>query len=119
MTNDLAVLENYIQRCSNWGRWGPDDQLGTVNLITAEKIREAAALVKVGKTISLTMPYDEHGPQNGYLDRANPHLYQLTSGPGYLVGEQYRVETPTLTELRKSTGKPTGGYYDDVMVMPT
>jgi hypothetical protein len=29
MTNDLAVLEDYIQRCSNWGRWGPDDQLGT------------------------------------------------------------------------------------------
>ena len=53
MTNDLAVLEDYIQRCSNWGRWGPDDQLGTVNLITADKIREAATLVKVGKTISL------------------------------------------------------------------
>src|SRR6478735_9827188 len=119
MTNDLAVLEDYIQRCSNWGRWGPDDQLGTVNLITADKIREAATLVKVGKTISLTMPYDEHGPQNGYLGRANPHLYQLTSGPGYLAGEQYSAETPTLATLRKSTGQPTAGYYDDVLVMPT
>ena len=119
MTGDLAILQGYIDRCSNWGRWGSDDQLGTVNLITPTKIREAAALVKVGKAISLTMPYDEHGPQNGYLGRANPHLYQLTSGPGYLVGEQESVETHTLTELRKSTGQPTGGYYDDVLVMPT
>lgn len=119
MTDDLAILEDYIQRCCNWGRWGPHDQLGTVNLITPEKVREAVALVKVGKTISLTMPYDAQGPQTGYLGRTNPQLYQLTSGPGYLVGEQYSVETQTLTELRKSTGQPTAGYYDDVLSMPT
>jgi len=117
--DDLSILEDYIDRCSNWGRWGPDDEVGTVNLITQGKVREAAALVKVGKTISLTMPYDSRGPQNGYLGRANPHLYQLTSGPGYLAGEQYSAETPTLATLRKSTGQPTAGYYDDVLVMPT
>jgi hypothetical protein len=47
MTDDLAILEDYIQRCSNWGRWGSDDQLGTVNLITSEKVREAAVTVGV------------------------------------------------------------------------
>jgi kynurenine formamidase len=119
MTNDLAILEDYIQRCSNWGRWGPDDQLGAVNLITAEKVREAAALAKTGKTISLSMPYDATGPQNGFLNRSNPHLYQLLSGPGYLVGEQHNLETKTLTELTESTGQPTAGFYDDVLVMPT
>ena len=119
MTNDLAILEDYIQRCSNWGRWGPDDQLGTVNLITADKVREAAALAKAGKTNSLSMPYDARGPQNGYLGRSNPRLYQLLSGPGYLVGEQHNLETHTLTELTKSTGQPTAGFYDDVLVMPT
>jgi hypothetical protein len=56
MTDDLAILHDYIERCSNWGRWGRDDQLGTVNLITGEKIREAAALVNVGKSIALTSP---------------------------------------------------------------
>jgi kynurenine formamidase len=119
MTNDLAILEDYIQRCSNWGRWGPDDQLGTVNLITADKVREAAALAKAGKTNSLSMPYDARGPQNGYLGRSNPRLYQLLSGPGYLVGEQHNLETHTLTELTNSTGQPTAGFYDDVLVMPT
>ena len=119
MTEDLAILQGYIDRCSNWGRWGPEDQLGTVNLITPDKVREAAALVKTGTTISLTMPYDADGPQTGYLGRANPHLYQLTSGPGYLVGEQQGMETQTLARWRQSTGQPTAGYYDDVLVMPT
>lgn len=118
-TGDVEVLEDYIARCSNWGRWGPHDQLGTVNLITPEKVCQAAALVRTGKTISLTMPYDTRGPQTGFLGRTNPVLYQLASGPGYLAGEQQALETHTLTELRKSTGQPTLGYYDDVLVMPT
>ena len=119
MTDDLEILQGYIDRCSNWGRWGTDDQLGTVNLITPDKVREAAGLVKTGKTISLTMPYDATGPQTGYLGRANPLLYQLTSGPGYLAGEQRRVETDTLKQWHDATGQPTAGYYDDVLVMPT
>lgn len=51
MSDDLAILQSYIDRCSNWGRWGADDQLGTINLITPEKVREAAGLVKTGKTV--------------------------------------------------------------------
>jgi hypothetical protein len=38
---------------SNWGRWGKDDQLGALNLITAEKRRQAMALAKSGTVISL------------------------------------------------------------------
>ena len=38
---------------SNWGRWGKDDQLGTMNLITPEKRRQAYRLVKEGVTVSL------------------------------------------------------------------
>ncbi|AEF36072.1 putative cyclase [Mycolicibacter sinensis] len=51
MSDDLAILQSYIDRCSNWGRWGADDQLGNINLITPEKVREAAGLVKTGKTV--------------------------------------------------------------------
>jgi hypothetical protein len=46
----LQVWENDL---SNWGRWGPDDQIGTLNLITPEKTRQAAALVQEGVTVSL------------------------------------------------------------------
>ncbi|MBI3665002.1 MAG: cyclase family protein [Acidobacteria bacterium] len=38
---------------SNWGRWGPQDQMGAVNLITPQKQRQAAALVKEGMSVSL------------------------------------------------------------------
>ena len=39
------TLDTWMTEISNWGRWGADDQLGTLNLITDEKRREAAALV--------------------------------------------------------------------------
>ena len=38
---------------SNWGRWGKDDQIGAVNLITAAKRKQAAALVREGFAVSL------------------------------------------------------------------
>ena len=41
---------------SNWGRWGTEDQLGCLNLITPEKRRQAAALVSEGVTVSCTRP---------------------------------------------------------------
>ena len=48
--------EDYLRwtkELSNWGRWGPADERGTLNLITAEKMKLAAALVKTGVSISL------------------------------------------------------------------
>jgi len=47
----LAVWEEEL---SNWGRWGPDDQHGTLNLITPDKTRQAARLVRDGATVSLS-----------------------------------------------------------------
>ncbi|MGH3517758.1 MAG: cyclase family protein [Haloechinothrix sp.] len=38
---------------NNWSRWGPDDQMGTLNLITAEKRASAARLVRDGRAVSL------------------------------------------------------------------
>ena len=41
------------RRLRNWGRWGPEDELGTLNFITPEKIVEACRLVKRGKAFAL------------------------------------------------------------------
>src|SRR5262245_3657450 len=50
---------------SNWGRFGPRDQLGTLNLITAEKRTAAAGLVRSGRTVSLARPLPtEPSPEN-------------------------------------------------------
>jgi kynurenine formamidase len=58
---------------NNWGRWGPDDERGTLNLITAEQVRAAAADVRDGKRFSLAVPMSEDGPQLGFVPgRTNP-----------------------------------------------
>ena len=54
-----ADVIGYYTSLSNWGRWGTEDELGTLNLITPEKRKQAAALVKSGIVVSLapeTMP---------------------------------------------------------------
>jgi len=48
-----AEYERWQTELSNWGRWGKDDELGTLNLITPAKRKQAAALVKEGVTVSL------------------------------------------------------------------
>jgi kynurenine formamidase len=53
MTND---------NLTNWGRWGPDDERGTLNLLTADNIRLAAGLVRQGKAYSLMVDLDKNGP---------------------------------------------------------
>lgn len=58
---------------SNWGRWGPDDELGTLNLVTPDVVRRAAGLVRTGKVFSLALPLSEDGPQIGAIPgRVNP-----------------------------------------------
>ena len=49
-----AQFEAWQTELSNWGRWGNDDELGTLNLITPAKRRAALALVKEGVPVSLS-----------------------------------------------------------------
>jgi kynurenine formamidase len=46
-------IDDMMKSLSNWGRWGKNDQLGALNLITPKKRRQAAALVKEGIVVSL------------------------------------------------------------------
>ena len=55
--------EELIRRVSNWGRFGPDDQLGTVNHIDAAKRIAAAALVQTGEVHSLAVDFEPDTPQ--------------------------------------------------------
>jgi len=48
-----AEYERWQKELSNWGRWGKDDELGTLNLVTPAKRKQAAALVKEGFSVSL------------------------------------------------------------------
>ena len=63
----------YFDYCSNWGRWGPDDSAGTINLITPEKRRAAAGLVRTGRSVSLSFPWNTIG-QPGNWNPAQHYL---------------------------------------------
>ena len=68
----MADVDRWMVELSNWGRWGKDDQLGALNLITPEKRRQAAALVRDGVSVSLA--------RDARTDRAvdNPQPYEHT-----------------------------------------
>jgi hypothetical protein len=75
----------YFQELSNWGRWGEDDQLGTLNFITPEKRRKAASLISEGVSVSCstTINYD------ATLDMPDPPMhFMIQSGEGWNTGDK-------------------------------
>jgi kynurenine formamidase len=77
-------LKALAQRVSNWGRWGADDQRGTLNFITPESVRRGVAAVRRGVTFSLSIPYDENGPQMGLIPgRINPQRTVLMANAAF------------------------------------
>jgi kynurenine formamidase len=75
-------FDRVFEAVRNWGRWGPDDELGTLNYVTPEKIREAAALVRSGRSVSLAIPINkEAGPDN-----PNPAYHFISMGHDIPVG---------------------------------
>lgn len=60
-------FDELFQRVSNWGRWDGDDSRGTLNYLTPERVRASAALVRLGRTVSLSLPINTvAGPDNPY-----------------------------------------------------
>ncbi len=79
VADDLKVTGGYVpQGVNNWGRWGPDDQLGTLNFIGDEQVRYATTLPKRGKVISLALPIEESAPR--HPSRAPAKHYVTVSG---------------------------------------
>jgi kynurenine formamidase len=68
------------KRISNWGRWGEDDEIGTLNLITPERILAARDLIRTGKVIDCGIPFESNGPQPGGV-RFNP-VHTMSIMPG-------------------------------------
>src|SRR5258708_37101488 len=73
-TISLAEFEAMFESVKNWGRWGTDDERGTLNYITPEHVRRAAGLVKSGRSISMAIPINKvAGPDN-----QNPAIHHMT-----------------------------------------
>ncbi|MGW7051119.1 cyclase family protein [Streptomyces sp. NPDC054887] len=99
-----GAIARAAKACSNWGRWGEDDRLGTLNFLDEAKRREGAALVRRGVSFSLSQRFDINGPQKGWRRRTNPVHTMLDTGTDAALGNQ---------------GLPHGiGGADDVIAMP-
>ncbi len=68
------------RRLSNWGRWGKNDERGTTNFITPERLVEAARLIRTGKVFDLGIPFGSDGTQSGAGGRINPILLVSETG---------------------------------------
>ena len=104
----MKDIRGAAKRLSNWGRWGKDDEIGTLNLVSAENIVEAARLVRKGKVMSLGLNYDQNGPQGAKskypaLGRFNPIHCMLRTGTDAYSG---------VLDKRKIRGT------DDLIIMP-
>ncbi len=71
-----ADFEKLFERVRNWGRWGPDDERGTLNYLTPDRIRKAAGLVRSGRSVSMEIPINTvAGPDN-----PRPAMHYMVQG---------------------------------------
>jgi len=88
-TVSKADVERWMTELSNWGRWGKEDQIGTVNLITAAKRKQAASLVKEGITVSLARLIDtKTAPDNG-----NPFQHTMQNTGANPLARSFSMDT--------------------------
>ena len=77
-------FEQLFESLKNWAKWGDHDERGTINYITPDKIRAAAALVRSGRSVSMAIPIntvagpDNPNPATHYM--ANTHDIDVGSG---------------------------------------
>jgi kynurenine formamidase len=88
---DIAVGKTAIyeaaEKLSNWGRWGKDDQIGTLNHVASEDIAAASKLVLKGKVFAMGIPLNQQGPQSGLFGgRWNPIHTMLATGTDAVAG---------------------------------
>jgi kynurenine formamidase len=95
---DINIVLEKSAQYRNWGKWGPDDELGSMNYVTAEKVAAATSLVKRGRVFSLALPLDSEGPMTGGLGRINPVHLMLQDGGDIASGAQDHLPTLRYTD---------------------
>jgi kynurenine formamidase len=103
-TDPEGAIAEAAKHCSNAGRWGDDDVIGTLNFLDEPTRASAAELILRGAAFSLAQRFDADGPQKGWRRRTNPVHTMLDTG---------------LDAERGTQGFPHGiGGADDVVFMP-
>ncbi len=82
-------IDRWMTELSNWGRWGKADQAGTVNLITPERRKAAAQLVREGFSVSLARDADK----TKAMDNDSPWQHIMTATGAKPIEEQFDIDT--------------------------
>lgn len=100
------------EKYNNWGRWGADDELGTLNHVTPEDVVRAAGLVASGRIVDMGLPIDGEGPQSGggAFGRFNPIHLMIRDGADVAAGTTVRDFYGGVDMHLRGT--------DDVLIMP-
>src|SRR6516165_12065308 len=104
--------ERWKKELSNWGRWGTDDQIGALNLITPAKKKQAAALAKEGFSVSMASDADTVKA----VDNPNPYeLKMLTIGTDQISVNYHGIAHTHLDSLAhiNDNGVFYNGYKPD------
>ncbi|MDB6036621.1 MAG: Cyclase, partial [Verrucomicrobiales bacterium] len=84
-------FRRYMSELSNWGRWGKEDQLGALNLVTAQKRRDSLALVKEGVSVSLARDVEKEKAE----DNGSPFVHVMdrtgTNNTGFSCADTFKV----------------------------
>jgi kynurenine formamidase len=108
-----AQYERWKKDLSNWGRWGKDDEIGTLNLITPAKRKQAASLVKEGVSVSLAADTDTVKA----VDNPNPYeVKMLAIGMDQIAVAYHGIAHTHLDSLAhiNDNGVFYNGYQPDV-----
>lgn len=83
-----ATIDRWMKELSNWGRWGKTDEMGTVNLITPAKRKQAAALVREGYSVSLARDTEKEKA----VDNPNPFRHRMPNTAANPVAGQFSMD---------------------------
>ena len=111
----LLTKADVLKKCkelSNWGKWGPDDELGVLNYITPEDIVNASKLVRKGKVFRLGLELGASGPQNGlfgndsndFVPDAVAHAHVPAVSPGLPLDRLFSHPCRRLKPLSSKNG---------------
>lgn len=101
-------FHDIARRVNNWGRWGADDEIGTLNLITDAVVRDAAAAVRTGRRVPLAVPLRQDGIQTGMIPgRVNP-LHTMVA----VNAEMFGPGTVATSDDAVTMGLQAGTHWD-------
>lgn len=117
----LTDFRSVADRVRNWGRWGDEDQLGTLNFITPETVAAASRLATTGKVFPLGVEFGSSGPQGNAPYRNNPiHLMTIDGGDAatFIQHGLEWTQNPTAQHIAEMFAASPFRFNDDMIMMP-